>query len=218
MNFNKQIYTLFEKQQFTNPLEEARQIVAPLCMNSLNDLIINCDDCRTMSENKNIAYGNPNANIMIIDDVATNNREVKDYFDTLIEASGLDKNDLFIINSVSCVCQRRVKGEMVDRLPSKEETNSCKAFLNYAIQFVRPRIIIAMGATALNMFHSDVSLLSVKNTIMDFNGIKTIVSYSVKDIFSLSQYQSEEESQLTADEVLSNLVQAKEYIDSIRSK
>ena len=218
MNFNKQIYDLFKMQQFSNPLEEARQIVAPLCMNSLNDLIINCNDCKTMSEHKNIAYGNPNANIMIIDDVATNNQEVKDYFNVLIEASGIDKNDLFIINSVSCVCQRKVKGELVDRLPSKEETNSCKASLNYAIQFVRPRIIVSMGATALNMFHNDMSLLSVKNSILYFNGIRTIVSYSVKDIFDLSRYQSEEESQLTANEVLNNLIQAKEYIDSIRSK
>lgn len=216
MNFKNHVYDLFKSQDFTNPLEEARKIVAPLCMQSLNELIQNCNDCKTKSECKKLAYGNPNANIMIIDDVATNDENIREYLDSLIFISGLDKRDLFIINSVSCVCQRNVKGEMVDRLPSKEEANSCKAFLDYAIQFVKPRIIISMGATALNMYYNDTSLIEVKNSIMNFNGVKTIISYSVKDIFNLSKYQTEEESQLIADEVLSNFIKAKEYIETLK--
>lgn len=215
MNFNTKILNLFEQQQFSNPLEEARKIVAPLCMKSLNDLIINCNDCNNTFD-KQIAYGNPNANIMIINDVATNNEDVKEYFNTLLDIAEINKNDLFIINSVSCVCQRKRQNEYEDRLPSLNEVNNCKYFIDYAIQFVRPRIIISMGATALSMFNKDMTFLDAKNKFLQYNGIKTLVSFSVKDIFDLSKFQTEEENQVVADEVLNNLILAKEYVNNIR--
>lgn len=214
----QKIYNLFNQLDSDNPLEVAREIVAPLCMDKMNNMIMQCNDCKTASGDRKISYGNPNANYMIINDVASNDDGINEYLNVLIDAAGIDINDVFFVNSVSCVCQRKVKDEYIERLPSIEEAKNCKFFLNHAIQFVRPRVIIAMGATALTMYKDNYTLQEAKGSFLDFNGIKTIISYSIKDLFDFSSYKTEEEVQETADEILGILISAKEYIDSIRSE
>jgi DNA polymerase len=199
-----------------NPLEMLRQISAPLNMEKLNQLITNCNDCNTSTGNKKFAYGNPNANIMIITNVATNDINVTDYFNDLLDIAEVDRRDVFFINAVSCVCDREKQGIRVDRTPSINEVKNCKYFVDYAIDFVKPRIIISMGATSLSMYMPQTTLQDEVGNIINFNGIKTIVTYSVKDIFEMSRWQSEEDNQGTANEVLNALIRAKEYIDSIR--
>ena len=56
-----------------NPLESARKLLAPACMNKLNQYIIDCNDCKTCTNSKRVlARGNPDANILIIAGNATN--------------------------------------------------------------------------------------------------------------------------------------------------
>lgn len=37
-----------------NPLESARKMLAPACMNKLNEHIINCNDCKTCKNSKKV--------------------------------------------------------------------------------------------------------------------------------------------------------------------
>jgi uracil-DNA glycosylase family 4 len=199
-----------------NPLEMLRQISAPLNMEKLNQLISNCDDCKTSTGNKKFAYGNPDANIMIITNVATDDESVNDYFNDLMDIAEIDKKEIFFVNAVSCVCDREKQGTRIDRTPNINEVKNCKYFVDYAIDFVKPRIIISMGATSLSMYMPQTTLQDEIGKTLNFNGVKTIVTYSVKDIFEMARWQSEEDNQGIADEVLNALVRAKEYIDSIR--
>lgn len=202
-----------------NPLESARKLVAPICKDKLNKYILNCKDCSSCCNNKkSLASGNPDANILIIADNATNKEDVNKLFTDMLDYSSINTNDVFIINSVSCICQRKDKDKYIERLPSLEEAKNCKYFIDYAIQFIRPRIIVSMGATALNQYIPNTNLAKNINKTYKYNGIPSIITYSANDLYLLSNMLTEEETQNAVDLVIEALDKAQEYINNKKQK
>ena len=209
------MYSLNDILNTDNPLEAFRILHGDLLVNKLNLLIKDCGDCCTNYQ-KQYYYGNSNANILIINDNATNDKDIINYFNTLLEMSEIDTNDIFVVNSVSCVTTRKDKGIEIQRIPSKKECNNCKCFINQAIKIVNPRIIISLGATALNQFIPGSNLLEYINTKQVFNGIPTLINYSVKDLFDLTAYKTEDEIQEISCSILETFNEAAKYIQSIK--
>lgn len=209
------MYSLNDILNTDNPLEAFRILHGDLLVNKLNLLIKDCGDCCTNYQ-KQYYYGNSNANILIINDNATNDKDIIDYFNTLLEMSEINTDDIFIVNSVSCVTTRKDKGIEIQRIPSKKECNNCKCFINQAIKIVNPRIIISLGATALNQFIPGSNLLEYINTKQVFNGIPTLINYSVKDLFDLTAYKTEDEIQEISCSILETFNEAAKYIQSIK--
>ena len=209
------MYSLNDILNTDNPLEAFRILHGDLLVNKLNLLIKECGDCCTNYQ-KQYYYGNSNANILIINDNATNDKDIIDYFNTLLEMSEINTDDIFIVNSVSCVTTRKDKGIEIQRIPSKKECNNCKCFINQAIKIVNPRIIISLGATALNQFIPGSNLLEYINTNQVFNGIPTLINYSVKDLFDLTAYKTEDEIQEISCSILETFNEAAKYIQSIK--
>ena len=147
---------------------------------------------------------------------ATNKEDVNDFFDELLDYSDINKNDVFIIHSVSCVCTRNDKGEEVERLSSINESKNCKYFTDYVLQFVRPRIIVSMGATALNQYLPNSILKEYIGKIVNFNGIPAIITYSASDLFLLAEYIDEDELQKLTDNTVEYLDMAQKYINDKR--
>ena len=194
-----------------NPLEYLRQLVCPYSHNKLIKHIKNCSDCVGAS-NKSLPYGNPDANIMIINGNATESEEADSFFDELLTESGIDKDDIYVINSVNCVFKRSDGSE---RLPSEKERNNCKCFVDYAIDFVKPRVIIAMGATIINSYYPGFSLLKDDEKYGYIHNIKTIIVDSVSELERMSQYLLEEDMDKKIQEVYNAFVYAKEYLEEI---
>lgn len=214
------ILKLFRKLNLDNPLEFARELLAPLCKEKLNKLILECKDCKTCSNcDKKITIGNPNANYLIINDNASDDENIDDYMKSIIEAAGIPMNDVFIINSISCVLKRKFGDESVIRMPNRKEANNCKYFVDYAINFVNPRVIICMGTTSLAMYcKNDVTIKDVKGKFIEINGYKALVTHSAKDLFTMLDHYSEDEVNEIAESVVRDVALAKDYIDSLRRK
>lgn len=199
-----------------NPLEYCREIIAPFAIDKLNENILKCNHCKTCSDTKVAYKGNPNANILIIADNATDNEEVYNYLNTLIETSGINLDDVFIANAVSCVCKRKVSNDEYKlRLPSKEEAGSCKLFLSNAIKIVNPTVILIMGATALNMFKDSI-LNEMKHGWVEIYGIPAKISDSVQDIFACLGLEDDDLIQERTDKVLEDLMAVNTYIQQKR--
>ena len=213
----ERILKLIRKLDPSNPLEFTRELVAPLCKDKLNQLILECNDCK-MCKNyeKKIAIGNPNANYLIINDNATDNEAINDYLNSILETAEIPLNDVFIINSVSCILKKTFHDEEIIRLPNRNEVNNCKHFVNYAIDFVKPRVIICMGATSLAMYRNDVTIDDVKGQFIEINGIKTLVTHSCKDLFVMLENYEQEEVDKVADNVLQDVISAKRYIETLK--
>ncbi len=192
-----------------NPLEYLRQIICPYSHKKLIKHIKNCSDCVGAS-NKSLPYGNPDANILIINGNATESEEASSFFDELLDESGIDKDDIYVINSINCIFKRK---DGVERLPSEEERNNCKYFIDYAIDFVKPRIIIAMGSTIINSYYPGFTLLKYDEKYSYIHNIKTIVTDSVPELQRMSDYLPEEEMDKKIQEVYNAFVYAKEYLE-----
>lgn len=210
----KKILKMIEKLNLDNPLEFTRELVAPLCKEKLNNLILNCNDCSTCKNyDKRMAIGNPNANFLIINDNATDDQSTNDYLNELIEASGISLNDVFIINSISCILKRTFDDETIIRLPNRKEATNCKYFVDYAIDFVNPRVIICMGATSLALFNKDKTIEELKGQFVDINGHRAVVTNSAKDLFTLLDHCSQEEIDELANSIVNDMSLAKQYLD-----
>lgn len=215
----QRLLKLFRKLNLSNPLEYARELLAPLCKEKLDEMILECKDCKTCSNcDKKITIGNPNANYLIINDNATDNEEINDYLKDIIRVAEIPEDDVFIINSISCVLKKSFGDETIIRLPTRSEAMNCKYFVDHAIRVVNPRVIICMGATSLAMYRNDVSVEDVKGKFININGYKAIVTYSVKDLFSFTEYYSENQVEEITESVLNDVIEAKRYIDTLRKE
>ena len=192
-----------------NPLETARVMLAPYNMQVLNTKINTCTLCSS-TNNKEISYGNPNANILIITDYATDIQEYKDLFKDLLNRSNIVQSDIFITSSVRCICKR---SDNKYRLPSYTELKNCKQYTDFTIDFVKPDVIISMGATALNQFIPDnVNFLENVNKDTYYKGIFTLITYSVRDIFNFSKLNEPTDDKI--DHIINILNKAQKYVDN----
>ena len=192
-----------------NPLETARVMLAPYNMQVLNTKINTCTLCSS-TNNKEISYGNPNANILIITDYATDIQEYKDLFKDLLNRSNIVQSDIFITSSVRCICKR---SDNKYRLPSYTELKNCKQYTDFTIDFVKPDVIISMGATALNQFIPDnVNFLENVNKNTYYKGIFTLITYSVRDIFNFNKLNEPIDDKI--DHIINILNKAQKYVNN----
>lgn len=194
-----------------NPLDEFRKRNGQELIINLNNKIKACTKCDNNFCHK-CYYGNANAKVLIINDNATNDKEIIDYYNDLLEMSDLDINDVLQVYAVSCVTTRKDKENIIQRLPSKKECNNCKEYLNEVIDIIKPKVIISLGATALNQFMPGSNLLDYINTKQVFNGIPTLINYSIKDLFNLSAYKTYEETNEISTSILRTFNDAAKYI------
>ncbi len=197
--------------QSDNPLEYLRQIICPYSHKKLIKHITNCSDCVGASS-KSLPYGNPDANILIINGNATESEEASSFFDDLLTESGIDKEDIYVINSINCVFKR---SDGIERLPSDKERTNCRYFVDNAIDFVKPRIIIAMGATIINSYYPGFCFLKDDEKYGYIHNIKTIITDSITELERMSNYLPEEDMNEKIQDLYNSFVYAKEYIEEM---
>lgn len=191
-----------------NPLETARMLLAPYNHQKVNDNIIKCTLCDSQYERR-LGYGNSNANILIISDYASDIHTYEKLFKEIIDYSIIDKNDIYVTNAVRCICKR---SDGNSRMPTYTELNNCKQYTDFIIDFVKPKVIISMGATTLNQFTPDnINLLNNVDKNTYYKGIFTLITYSVRDIFNFQKIGEETEDKI--DSIIKNFNKAQEYIE-----
>ena len=195
----------------SNPLDEFRKRNGQELIINLNNKIKACSKCDNNFCHK-CYLGNSSAKILIINDNATNDKEVLTYYYDLLAMSDLNESDVMQVYAVSCVTTRKDKEDTIQRLPSKKECNNCKEYLNEITDIIKPKVIISLGATALNQFMPGSNLLEYINTKQVFNGIPTLINYSIKDLFNLSAYKTYEETNEISTSILRTFNDAAKYI------
>lgn len=128
-----------------------------------------CTKCGLCSTRTNVVWsdGNPLAALMIIGEAPGANEDASGLpfvgragkmLDKILEAGGIDrKTETFICNIVKC----RPPG---NRPPSRDEAMQCRPYLEAQIEFVKPKLILLAGATAVQ------HILEVKDPISRIRG------------------------------------------------
>ncbi len=91
----------------------------------------------------------------------------------MIQAMGFERDDVFIANINKC----RPPG---NRKPTREEMDACLPFLKKQIAILQPKVIVAMGATAVDglvPLPRDAKISKIRGQWMEFEGIPLMPTY-----------------------------------------
>jgi DNA polymerase len=149
---------------------------------AIRDLIGDCQRCR-LSEGRNkivFADGDANAQLMFVGEGPGADEDAQglpfvgragQLLNNMITAMGLKREQVYIANIVKCRPPQ-------NRKPEPDEANTCTPFLERQIEVVRPRVLVALGATAATyLLGMRGSIGSMRGRIHDYRGIQTVVTY-----------------------------------------
>lgn len=119
---------------------------------SLHEQIRSCEKCSLCREihQKVPGQGNAHARLMFIGEGPGADEDLQglafvgaagQLLTRMIEAMGLDRQDVYICNVVKCRPPR-------NRVPAPEEAAACLPYLRCQFALVRPQVIVLLGSTA----------------------------------------------------------------------
>jgi DNA polymerase len=89
----------------------------------------------------------------------------------IIEAIGLRREAVFIANAVKCRPPQ-------NRKPLPDELAACWPYLERQIELIRPRVLVALGATAAEaLLQARKSLTELRGRVHSYRGIPLVVTY-----------------------------------------
>ena len=89
----------------------------------------------------------------------------------MIEAMGYRREEVFIANVVKC-------RPPANRTPLPEEIEQCLPYLTEQIAILKPKVIVALGATAVKgLLNPTVGIMKLRGNWMSFEGIPVMPTY-----------------------------------------
>lgn len=154
----------------------------PAALAAVRDLIGECQRCQLAQGRNKIVFadGDANAQIMFVGEGPGADEDAQglpfvgragQLLNNMIAAMGLKREEVYIANIVKCRPPQ-------NRKPEPGEANTCLPFLERQIEIVRPRVLVALGATAATyLLGMRGSIASMRGRIHDYRGIQTVVTY-----------------------------------------
>jgi len=167
-----------DSPELSSPVEANRDRAARLRI-ILDDIGPNCQRCKLAKlGRKQIVFGtgDPHAGLMFIGEGPGADEDAQglpfvgragQLLNNMIAAMGLKREQVYIANIVKC----RPPG---NRTPERDECDTCSPFLMRQIQVIRPKVIVALGATAAkNLLGVNDSMASMRGRFYDFSPPRT---------------------------------------------
>ena len=154
----------------------------PAALAAIRDLIGDCQRCRLAQGRNKIVFadGDANAQLMFVGEGPGADEDAQglpfvgragQLLNNMIGAMGLKREQVYIANIVKCRPPQ-------NRKPEPDEAHTCMPFLERQIEVVRPRVLVALGATAATyLLGMRGSIASMRGRIHDYRGIQTVVTY-----------------------------------------
>lgn len=154
----------------------------PAALAAIREYIGDCTRCRLSKGRTKLVFGvgNPDADIMFVGEGPGADEDAQgepfvgragQLLNNMISAMGIRREDVYIANVVKCRPPN-------NRAPEKDETDTCSPFLMQQIDVVKPKVIVALGATAAkNLLAMNDSMGALRGRWYDFRGTKLVVTY-----------------------------------------
>jgi DNA polymerase len=148
----------------------------------IREEIGDCTRCALHKGRNHLVFadGDPNARLMFVGEGPGADEDAQglpfvgragQLLNNMIAAMGLRREQVYIANVVKC----RPPG---NRTPEPEEANTCSPFLFRQIDVVRPRVLVALGATAATyLLGHRQPLAGLRGRVHAFRGMQLIVTY-----------------------------------------
>jgi len=156
---------LIEKElgfKYIEPIKkfEEKQINLPNTINKLRGITLNCHLCELSKTRKNVVFGegNTNADLMFIGEAPGASEDATgkpfvgragELLTKIIEnVLHIPRESVYIANIVKCRPPQ-------NRTPTAKEALTCRPYLQKQIELIKPKLIVALGATAYHFLSND---------------------------------------------------------------
>jgi len=167
----------------TLPLAKAAAYAA------LRERVLACVKCpHLVSSRKNVVFGagNINAQLMFIGEAPGIDEDVQgepfvgkagQMLTKIIQAIGLERKDVYLATILEC--RPNTPEQSADnRKPTPEEMQACLPFLQEQIDLIRPKVIVALGATAVEgLLGKIVGITKLRGNWQTYRGTPLMPTY-----------------------------------------
>ncbi len=149
---------------------------------TLREQICSCLNCPLGATRTNFVFGvgNPKATLMVVGEAPGADEDAQgepfvgrggQLLTKMLEAVEFYRKDVFIANIIKC----RPPG---NRRPELAEVEQCEPYLHKQIALVQPKIILALGLTAVNtLMKSNFKMGDIRGKQLQYRGIPLIATY-----------------------------------------
>jgi uracil-DNA glycosylase len=172
-----------EENLFSAPKPEAGVSDPAQALRIIREDLGACTRCPLHKQGrKQIVFGvgNPQADLMFVGEAPGADEDEQgepfvgragQLLNNMIKAMGLRREDVYIANIIKC----RPPG---NRVPERDECETCSPFLMRQIAAIRPKVIVALGAVAAKtLLALNAPMAELRGRWYDFRGTKLAVTY-----------------------------------------
>ena len=173
-----------QQKQLNKRKQENTKVIAQKSpeLNSFYLEIKDCDKCALSATRKNFVfgYGNPHAKIMFIGEAPGQDEDEQGLpfvgragklLDKMLAAINLKRDDVFIANVLKCRPPN-------NRDPLPEEIVKCEPYLHKQLEYIKPRILVALGRVSGSvLLREEKALREFREDTHIYNNIPLIVTY-----------------------------------------
>lgn len=188
--WEKKILQAVRKVNPDDPIEYVRALVKEDARKKLDKKLKTCHLCTISDSTRTVTYGNTDAPIFVLtDSVLPSQNDSAEYtyplYNTkewdLVRATfqfyDIDISKCFFMNAVNCYPYLKLEQEILYRIPNVQEKESCKTYLDLALDIVKPKFMIILGNVALNSFIK-ANVDTIHGKLLDVRGVPTIATFS----------------------------------------
>jgi uracil-DNA glycosylase family 4 len=161
----------------------------PAAMAELRTRALACVKCPNLVRSRTqvvFGVGNVNADIMFVGEAPGADEDVQgepfvgaagQLLTKIIQATGQSRDTVYIANILKCRPDMPV-GAPGNRKPTPDEMKTCIPYLLEQIQIIRPKVIIALGATAVEgLFGKPIPITKQRGNWMTFRDIPVMPTF-----------------------------------------
>ena len=148
-----------------------------------------CVKCANLaSSRKTVVFGvgNPDAQLMFVGEAPGADEDAQgepfvgragELLTKIIQATGLQRGDVYIANILKC--RPDTPGQASgNRKPTPEEMATCIPYLHEQIDLIRPKVLVALGATAVEgLLGKTIGITKLRGTWQTYRGIPLMPTY-----------------------------------------
>ncbi|HEY5704307.1 MAG TPA: uracil-DNA glycosylase [Terrimicrobiaceae bacterium] len=156
---------------------------------ALREVALVCVKCPHLARSRTqvvFGVGNPNAELMFIGEAPGADEDLQgepfvgragQLLTKIIQAMGFRREDVYIANVLKCRPDMP-SGSSGNRKPTPEEMRTCLPWLEKQIDLIKPRVMVALGATALEgLLGATTPVSKMRGRWLDFHGIPVMATY-----------------------------------------
>jgi uracil-DNA glycosylase len=149
----------------------------------IRDDIGDCSRCKLHRLGRRqivFGVGNPSADLMFVGEAPGADEDIQgipfvgragQLLTKIIEAIGLSRDDVYIANVIKCRPPE-------NRNPEPDEVETCEPFLFRQIDFIQPKVIVALGTSAAKtLLKTQDSISRLRGRVYDYRGAKLVPTF-----------------------------------------